>query len=83
MKIGDIVTITTDHVYGVDDYYPVHMETGVIVSYDDETKQYQIVTCNPASDEWWFTEDEFRLATDEEVRARLRFAVNRYYRYKI
>lgn len=71
--IGDIVTITVDKPYGVDDEYPVKGETGVILDFDESTEQWQIATGNYVSDGWWFTKDEFRPATDDEARARLRF----------
>lgn len=73
--IGDIVTITVDNPYGVDGEYHVKNETGVIVDFDESTDQFEIATGNYESDGWWFTKDEFRLATDDEIKARLRFVL--------
>lgn len=70
--IGDVVTITADNPYGVDEDYAVKGETGVIVDYDEDTNQFYVETGNSEST-WWFTSDEFRPATEEECKARLRY----------
>lgn len=72
MKIGDVVTIVVDTPYGVYDE-PVKNETGVIVDFDEESEQWEIATGNPIS--WWFTKDEFRPATAEEIEAKLRYVL--------
>lgn len=73
MKIGDIVTIIVDNPSGVDEEYPVKNETGVIVDFDETSEQWQIATGEPETDGWWFTEDELRPTTAEEIEARLRY----------
>lgn len=73
MKIGDIVTILIDNPYGVDEEYHVKNETGVIVDFEESTEQWCIATGKPETDGYWFTEDEFRPATTDEIEARLRF----------
>lgn len=70
--IGDIVTITVDRPYGVDEDYFVKNETGVIVESFAATNQWRIETGVPNTSGWWFTPDEFRPATEDEVRARLK-----------
>ena len=77
MKIGDIVTITTNKPYGVVDKYRVKNETGVITDFDECTA-WEISTGIPETTGWWFTEDEFRLATDDEIKARLRLLLMKW-----
>ena len=72
MKIGDIVTILVDNPGGVEEYH-VKNETGVIVDFEESVEKWCIATGKPETDGWWFTEDEFRSATTNEIEARLRF----------
>ena len=76
MKIGDIVTITVNHpdgVYGCS----VKNETGVITDFDKEGAAWVISTGMPGTSGWWYGEDEFRLATDDEIKARLKLILMR------
>jgi len=75
MKIGDIVTITVNHPGGVGGCF-VKNETGVLTDFD-EVAAWKISTGMPGTTEWWFTEDEFRLATDDEIKARLKLILMR------
>lgn len=75
MMIGDIVTITIDCPYGVDGDYRVKNETGVITNYDEDTKTWEIATGKPDTTGWWYAVGEFRPATDDEIKARLRFVL--------
>ena len=75
MKIGDIVTIKVDYPYGVEERWKVKDETGVIIDFQEDPEEWCVATGNPESDGWWFTEDELRQATDEEIKARLRFVL--------
>lgn len=72
MIIGSIVTIIVDNHCGVDREYKIKNETGVIINFDEEFEQWKIATGNPESDGWWWNKDEFREATDEEIKAKLR-----------
>ena len=73
--IGNIVTITVNNPCGVDGEYPVLNETGVIVEieeYEDGQKLFLINTGKVLTT-WWFSESQFRPATEEEVREKLRY----------
>lgn len=69
--LGNIVTIIVDNPYGVEEKWSIKNEIGVIVDFEESTKQYKIATGNYKSDGYWFTENEFRPATDDECRAAL------------
>lgn len=71
--VGDIVTIIANNPRGVK--ARVNGETGVIVEFDERCEMSCVATGNPESNSWWFTDDEFRPATDEEIKARLRFVL--------
>ena len=73
MMIGDIVTITIDNPQGVEGNYPVKNETGVIVDFDEDANVCEIATGKAETTGWWYAEDEFRLATEDEIKARLKF----------
>ena len=75
MKIGDIVTITVDHPAGVYNRLFVKNETGVITDFDEEV--WEISTGMPGTSGWWYAEDEFRPATDDEIKARLKLILMR------
>lgn len=70
MKVGDIVTIIIDMPYGVDDEY-VKDKVGLIV--EKEGKLFRVRTnANPLYDGYWYTVDEFRLATETEIASTLK-----------
>ena len=77
MKIGDIVTITVDHPACVYDRRSVKNETGVITDFDKEGSAWEITTGKPETTGWWYAEDEFRPATDDEIKARLKLILMR------
>lgn len=74
MKIGDIVTITVNHPVGACGCL-VKNETGVITDFDEEV--WEISTGMPGTSGWWYAEDEFRPATDDEIKARLKLILMR------
>ena len=76
MMIGSIVTILVDYPCGVDEdaHNYVKGETGVITDYDEEHGDYA-VTFHPQVFPWWFSKDELRLATNEEIAGKLRYII--------
>ena len=74
MTIGSIVTILVDYPCGVeeDKRNYVNGETGIIVDYCEDHNDYA-VKLQPESFSWWFSKDEIRLATNEEIAGKLRY----------
>lgn len=73
MTIGSIVTILVDYPCGVeeDKRNYVNGETGIIIDYCGSHNDYA-VKFHPQSFPWWFSENELRLATNEEIAGKLR-----------
>ena len=71
MKVGDVVTITAKYPYNTN--VNCEGETGVITEHDVENNVFEITTGNPYTTEYWYEETEFRLATEEEIKDRLRY----------
>ena len=78
MKIGDIVTIVVDYPAVIGEAEKVKGETGVIADCDSEYNLWMVETGKPETSGWWFTEDEFRPATAEEIEARLRYVLMKW-----
>ena len=80
MKIGDFVTITIDYPAGTDERHDsVLNETGMIIEYEKNQKEEmcRIATGNPFTTGWWFGKEEFREATEKEIRTRLAWILER------
>ena len=75
MKIGSIVTILVDYPYGVEEESQNYVKgmTGVVVERDEEEENLFAVRIYPGEWlQWWFSEDEMRPATNEEIAEKLR-----------
>lgn len=74
MSIGSIVTILVDYPAGMDEDARNYVkgETGIITEYDEDYDDYAVKFL-PQSFHWWFSKDEMRLATNEEIAEKLRY----------
>lgn len=75
MMIGSIVTILIDYPCGTDKdaRYYVKNETGIITDFYEETGDYAVKLMPDEIYPWWFSKDEIRLATNEEIAGKLRY----------
>lgn len=75
MMIGSIVTILVDYPCGTDEVENNYVkgETGVITDYNEETNDYAVSILPHERFPWWFSKEEIRLATNEEIAGKLRF----------
>ena len=75
MMIGSIVTILIDYPHGTDEDERNYVkdEIGVITDYDEEAGDYEVRIIPNEIYPWWFSKDELRLATNEEIAGKLRF----------
>lgn len=74
MMIGDIVTILVDYPCGADKIARnyVKNEVGVITDLNEETSDYAVSILHHERYPWWFSKDEIRLATKEQIAGKLR-----------
>ena len=74
IKIGDIVTLTADRPFGIheEDCSGFKGSVGIITEIaepEEETyPSFRVTTPDYSKANYWFIEEEFRPATDEEIR---------------
>lgn len=74
MMIGTIVTILVKYPCGADEIARnyVRNEVGVITDFNEETSDYAVSIHHHERYPWWFSKNEIRLATNEEIAGKLR-----------
>lgn len=70
--IGTVVTIIVDHPCAGDRGFKVKNETGIIHDFNEVNNTFQIRTGLFFTNGFWYRENEFRPATDDEIKARLK-----------
>ena len=79
MNLGDIVVVLNNDLIGVDDFYPVKGEVGIITDYEKETDMYEVKTLDPITSGWWYTREQLGTPTAEDYRRRLKEALAEIY----
>lgn len=74
LKVGDIVVILKDLPSGIEDEdeFNCKGEVGEIIEYNEDRDMYLVSTYDFMTTDWWWFEDDLRLANTEEIVEKLR-----------
>jgi len=74
LKVGDLVVILKDLPSGIEDEdeFNCNGEVGEIIEYNEDRDMYLVSTNDFVATDWWWFEDDLRLANTEEIVEKLR-----------